>query len=115
MFLILPQLRQKHQSLAEFSDVLLSWLAEPDGNTMPPIRDIGQAFIWVPRAAWLGCLFGGSDCLLHFANPTTNITAALAGSVTFFTVAGRNTRDQLSAVAVTSRAENTSLAVTFRT
>jgi hypothetical protein len=52
---------------------------------------------------------------LHFANPTTNITAALAGSVTFFTVAGWNTRDQLSAVAVTSRAESSPLTVTFRT
>jgi hypothetical protein len=92
------------------------WLAEPDGNTMPPIRDIGQAFSFgYPARRGSGCLFGGSDCLLHFANPTTNITAALAGSVTFFTVAGWNTRDQLSAVAVTSRAENSPLAVAFRT
>jgi hypothetical protein len=34
---------KRDPSLAEFSDVLLSWLAEPDGNTMPPIRDIDQA------------------------------------------------------------------------
>jgi hypothetical protein len=61
------------------------------------------------------CLFGGPYYLLYFANPTTNVTAALAGSVTFFTVAGGNTRNELSAVAVTSGAENTPLAVTFRT
>ncbi len=57
----------------------------------------------------------GSDCLLHFTNPTANITAALACSVTFFAVGGRYTRDQLSTVAVTSGAENSPLTVTFGT
>jgi hypothetical protein len=67
------------------------------GNDVTRIIDLTAVLKNLARRG-SGCLFGGSDCLLHFANSTTNITAALAGSVTFFTVAGCNTRDQLSIV-----------------